>query len=42
MWMEMLPGRDMTIDFGNMEIICDFDKSSCNGVRRGTETQLCR
>lgn len=29
--------RDITIDFGNMEINCDFDKSSCNGIKR-TET----
>ena len=31
--------RDITIDFGNMEIICDFDKSSCNGINR-TEAHL--
>ena len=31
--------RDITIDFRNMEIICDFDKSSCNGINR-TEAHL--
>lgn len=31
--------RDITIDFGDMEIIYDFDKSSCNGIKR-TETHL--
>ena len=31
--------RDITIDFGDMEIIYEFDKSSCNGIKR-TETHL--